>query len=278
MWNIIFSALFSKPLSRNCKIAMLALITMSFEHCGIANEEPYTSQTPFTVHTSNRVIKIDQSFNGAKIVVFGTKSTIDDMVILLKGPMITVRVKKEYRSSVFDLFRKPVVIIKNVPTLYHLYSTGNLATVMAHEDSTALHLQITDNAMEKYCLNCLTGGEDETEKAYQFLINYLISKDILLEKDNNITIDKTLYSAKFYLPVDVKDGIYSFTSYLGKNGQLEQVKVMPVILKKKGLSGKIFYLSQNDPYYYAVLTIFWSMLMAVLANVITTILFFQKNN
>jgi hypothetical protein len=237
----------------------------------------HNEQVPFTMHTSNRVIKIDQSFKGARIVVFGTKPTTEDIAISLKGPTTSIQIKKEYQSSILDVFKKPIIKVKNVPRLYHIYSTSKINDIVNNDDSKSLNIRIADNNMEKYCLNCVQNEKDETEGAYQFLLKHLTENNILKEKENgNIVIDKTLYSGKFYLPVDTKEGIYSFTSYIGKNRKINQVKVMPMIIKKRGLSGKLFYLSRNDPHYYAILAIVCSILMGVFANIITTALFFRK--
>ncbi|WP_237111370.1 TIGR02186 family protein [Neorickettsia findlayensis] len=193
----------------------------------------------------NRV-EIHSKFTGKKILVFGAiMEKADNIIVIVHGPKKDIAVHKKIR--IFGLWTNGAKVeIKMVP-LFFSFSSSNqrydeVDRVFHGEFTPFSHLLSSSREMSAFAESRVG------ESLYQF--------------DNKIElINERLFRGNIFLPSNVPKGQYVVEVLALKENRIIGIEVMPLLIVKTGLDGRIFELSHSRPLFYALTAVIGALVI-----------------
>ncbi len=218
---------------------------------------------------SQRLIAITSSFTGSSILVFGSVIPEGpgkrDVVIVLRGPEQSIRVRRKARS--FGIWvNTDVRTFDGVPAFYSVASTRPLAEIGAEPD--LMRQQI---GLDTLKLRPRGAGADDAE-AQDFraaLVRLRGRQDLFPAQAQPVTfLGPSLFKAEFDFPSNVPVGSYKVEIYLFKDGALIGANSSALFVDKTGLERWIYKSANNYPALYGIAAIAVAIAMGWLAAVV----------
>jgi uncharacterized protein (TIGR02186 family) len=212
------------------------------------------SREPLLTDIVDKDINITASFDGAKIIIYGTidsklyKDTI--LIINVLGPSSQLKIrKKEKHFGIWFAGNKEMEFFK-APGYYALSS--NIEDLDNFNDNILKELQI---GWENLQMDTNFSSNINTRDNYKNLLKIFYKNRGLFHIGNNInTIGDTLFRAEFILPAITPTGIYSIKSFLfNSNGKLISTWNNSVKVSKEGLAEDLYDYSIEHPFLYGLL-------------------------
>ncbi len=200
-------------------------------------------------------IDITTGFNGAQLIVYGTRKHPGDIVVTVTGPEESMMVRR--KEQILGIWmNKKSLKFENVPSYYDLASTRKesdiapMDTLLRHDIGIdALQFETRENA--------------DPSMVYTFreaLIRNRQGQGLLpLEPKQIKYIDSDFFRAAFYLPANVPTGIYKVKTFLIHNGDVMDSRQNEIKVAQTGFSAEIFLFSRRHSLAYGAIAVLMAL-------------------
>ncbi|GHG10308.1 MULTISPECIES: TIGR02186 family protein [Paracoccus] len=215
---------------------------------------------------SSDSVAITASFDGSDILIYGA---IKRESPIPEGPPLQVIVTVEAPSSGVTVWRKErkagiwvnaqSVRIGAAPGFYAVATTADLDDILLPEWDNRYRISLP-LAMRAFA------GQVAVESAVPFteaLIRIREDEGLYRLDEGSVSlIDQTLFRADVSLPANLVEGAYKTRIFLLRDGQVIDVFVAPINVRKVGLERWLYRLAFDQPFLYGLM----SLLVAVAAG------------
>lgn len=236
-------------------IAAIAAITAS---AAIASGLNAASAAPeLAVDLTQDAVLIDQSFAGARIVLFGVVSGTElqragvDLVAVLKGPEKTILVRRMTRH--FGVWAPgPASSVSGAPSFYFIGSTAPLEQVASPDARVAFNLD----------LSATHAAEQQDDAAIRAAIETANrARGFYKEKIGAVTIGRAgLFQVAIDLPADTPVGEYRAEVRAYRGGAEIGADATELLVRKAGLDRLIYDAAHDRPFLYGLVCVALSLL------------------
>jgi len=224
---------------------------------------------------SDPLIKVESTFTGAEILLFGAveaenmfvRALAKDVVVVVRGPSedITAR-RKENIAGIWMNYGSQT--FKDVPSYYAVASTRNLRAIATPEVLQRYQIGF-ENLKFAPGKNENLNGEAELDKFKKAVIKLKKKDKLFVESSGGVRfLGNTLFRASIALPAIVTVGNYSADVYLFRDSKLVHVQNSPLYITKSGFERFIFQMAQDTPTTYGMIAVIIALFCGWLAAVV----------
>jgi uncharacterized protein (TIGR02186 family) len=224
---------------------------------------------------SDPLIKVESTFTGAKILLFGAveadniflRSLAKDVVVVLRGPGedITAR-RKEKVAGIWMNYGSQT--FKGIPSYYAVASTRNLKAIASPEVLQRYQIGF-ENLKFLPGKNKNLSDKADIEKFKKAVIKLKKKDELFVQSPGGVRfLGNTLFRASIELPANVTVGSYSADVYLFRDGKLVHVQNSPLYITKSGFERFIFNMAQRRPTTYGIVAVIIALFFGWLAAVV----------
>lgn len=240
-----------------------------------------TDQVRVAAALTDAHIKVNSSFRGASIVLYGAvfnpTTTPADVVVVVRGPDAPVRLVKKTRNTGVWLNSRPV-LFEGAPGFYMTASTRPLSDIADFGQLRRLgvgvdHLRIDapDEAqtVTRYGVKDVVVsrlGEDYLD--WRRAVIRLKEAAALYNTDpKGVTfVDRGLFRAEVELPTVAPTGRYHAEVWLFQDGTPISVSNLTLSVEKVGLEREIYEFAHRQPWLYGILCVILAALTGYTAS------------
>jgi uncharacterized protein (TIGR02186 family) len=208
---------------------------------------------------SSDSVAITASFNGSDILIYGA---IKREAPIPSGPPLQVIVTVEAPSSAVTVWRKErkagiwvnseAVRIGAAPGFYAVATSAALDDILLPEWDSRYRISLS-HAMRAFA------GQIAVESAVPFteaLIRIREDEGLYRLDEGSVSlIDQTLFRADVSLPANLVEGAYKTRIFLLRDGQVIDVFVAPINVRKVGLERWLYRLAFDQPFLYGLMSL-----------------------
>ena len=211
--------------------------------------------------SSNR-ISIDTKFTGAQILLFGSKSSLGDLIITIKGPKRDYIVNK--KSKLFGIWHNSDRLrLDEIYSYYALFSTNSdndfndRILSKLGIDSSDFNLQVNKKEEKQY-----------NEFKLEFIRSQEEKKLYLKNNEAVEFLDESLFKIILDFPKNISKGNYIIEINVIQDEMISASQYIPIYVNQVGFSAKIFNLAYNYAALYGILAIVIAFVAGWVANFI----------
>ncbi len=224
---------------------------------------------------SDPLIKVESTFTGAEILLFGAveaenmfvRALAKDVVVVVRGPVedITAR-RKEKIAGIWMNYGTQT--FKDIPSYYAVASTRALRAIAAPEVLQRYQIGF-ENIKFVPGKNENLNGKNELDKFKQAVIKLKKKDKLFVENSGGVRfLGNTLFRAAIELPAIVTVGSYTADVYLFRDGKLVHVQNSPLYITKSGFERFIYQMSRETPTAYGIIAVLIALFCGWLAAVV----------
>lgn len=210
---------------------------------------------PIMGDLSNYSIRIDSSFHGTRLFVFGARNEGGDVIVVIRGPNKNFMVRKKEPIGGIWVNRKRMKFYQ-VPDFYAVASSKPLDVLSPSRMYEQLEIgsgYLLSPPPQAY----MEGDFDEFRAAFlrQKQKNRLYSE---VMKPVTFMAD-TLFKTVIEFPDNIPSGTYTAEIYLFSDGDLVGTHTTPIVVEKQGLDAFLHYYAHEQPFLYGITAIFMAL-------------------
>ncbi len=247
-------------------IARMSFLGLVLALAGLAAASPLGAADRLMADVSEYLVRIDQSFAGKKIHIFGVfdPSTADrnddgflvkpppptDIVVILKGPpeVVTVR-QKERVAGVW--VNRHMAAFEDVPSFLSLASNRSL-------DLVAGPGVLARNGLSFEAAGRIARpAEAPEEKMFrEALVRLKQDEGLFVAQAEPVRLrDGRLFHATLDLPSQAPVGRYSAAVFALQNGQVVTAQTIPIVVQKSGIEDALHKFAHGAPLLYGLFAV-----------------------
>lgn len=210
---------------------------------------------PLTINLADDHVDITTGFDGAHLVLFGTKEEHGELAIVLRGPAKDAIVRQ--KNNLFGVWMNTESItFSKVPSYY------DFAVEEGLDDLNATLLQEMKVGFDPsfFAYEGKESAEDLTHFRQALLRNKQAQQFYPLEAKKIELLNESLFKVEFYLPASVPKGDYVVYAYLMHDGKLLNEKQLSLHVKQVGLSSKVNKFAYGHSFAYGILCVMLALL------------------
>lgn len=237
-------------------LAVLALAAM-------APVPDVSGASPLVADLSNHLIAITTDFTGTDVLLFGAVDGPGDVVVVVRGPVTDVTVRRKERIAGIWVNRSSVEF-DSVPSFYAVASTKPLDDLL--DAATRQRHSIGLNTLR------LVASDSDREEAQQFLgalQRIKISQQLYRPDIINVNfLGDTLFRADIQFPSNVPIGSYVVEVLLVRDGKVASAQTTPLVISKIGIGADIFEFAHRNAFFYGVASILIALCAGWIAHLV----------
>lgn len=210
---------------------------------------------PLTINLAEDHVDITTGFDGAHLVLFGTKEAQGELTIVLRGPKKDAIVRQ--KNNLFGVWMNTESItFPDVPSYYDYAVEEEL------DDRNGALLQEMKVGLDPsfFAYEGKESAEDVDHFRQALLRNKQEQKFYPLEAKAIQLLNENLFKVEFYLPASVPKGDYVVHAYLMRSGKLLNEKQVSLHVKQVGLSSKVNKFAYGHSFAYGILCVMLALL------------------
>ena len=219
------------------------------------------------VDLSKPEVRLNVSFKGAELLLFGAKDRVGDVVVVVRGPQKDKSVR--LREKVAGVWvSTDEVVFGNTPEFYAMASSRPVyeilpAGIMKSERIGTDHLDLQVKSKPD-------GATDETIKDFtKGLVRIMVKKDLYTNESRVIeVVGKRLFRTDLWFPANVSVGEYAVDTYLIADGMVESKKTTHIQVHKVGIEARIYNFAHDQALIYGILAVIIAVISGWTANAI----------
>jgi uncharacterized protein (TIGR02186 family) len=215
--------------------------------------------SPIISGISKNEINIDTKFQGEKILLFGAKEDVGNVIVAVRGPkkkfLIT---KKDKLLGIW--YNQDRFLFDDVHSMYSLFSTISDYSI---GNKIFSQLELDDKQIK------ISGNNLDAKEFRMELINHLEKEN--LYSFNKVKIDflnETLFKVIIDFPKNISRGAYNVEIYLINENGLASFQSIPIYVNQVGMSARILDFSDQQSFLYAIIVVLMALVFGWLANYI----------
>lgn len=203
------------------------------------------------VDLSTHEIAIDSRFTGADVIMFGATKSAGDVVVLVRGPIGTVAVRRKERWAGL-WFNEQSVEFADVP-LYYAYAASSPPERILPE-ALRKERQI---GVDQLTLLPRVAAPDETVRGLRdALVRERVRHALYTEQAGVISfIDANLFRVSLAFPASIPTGAYQVDVLLIDQGRIVAERTTPLVVTKIGAAAQLFDFAHRQAAAYAAIAI-----------------------
>ncbi|MBL4748638.1 MAG: TIGR02186 family protein [Magnetovibrio sp.] len=231
----------------------------------------YTSTTAYAddldVDLSRPDVRLDVSFKGSELLLFGAKDVYGDVIVVVRGPTIDTSVR--LKQQIMGIWVKTdEVIFKDAPSYYAVATTQPIEDLLPAETLKTERIG-TDNLE----LETLAKPDKVTPQALQDFTDGLIrNMDVqsLYTSDPGKVklVGKQLFRTDLWFPSNVSVGDYTVDTYLVLDRQIQSKKTTHLQVHKVGFEARVYNFAHEHALIYGFLAVIIAVFSGWAANAI----------
>lgn len=202
---------------------------------------------PLVADLSQYHIQIDSSFTGTRLLLFGSRNDIGDIIVVVRGPekSFTVR-KKEWVSGLWINGQSQHFL--SVPVFYMLASSKPFKDIKKTPIFAALQIGLDTFVPPSPDLHYLSFAPA--------LIRYGQEQHLYAESEQKVSfMGESLFKYVIAFPDNIPRGDYSADIYLFNDGQLSAMQSIPLRIEKIGFDAVVYDFAQEHSVLYGLCAI-----------------------
>ncbi|PHS79004.1 MAG: hypothetical protein COB59_04130 [Rhodospirillaceae bacterium] len=219
------------------------------------------------VDLSKPDVRLNVSFKGAELLLFGAKDTAGDVVVVVRGPQQNQSVR--LREKIAGVWvSTDEVVFGNAPAFYALASSRPIyeilpAAVMESERIGTDHLDLLIKEKPD-------GASQQTIQEFtDGLVRIMVKKDLYTNEARVIElIGKQLFRTDLWFPANVSVGEYTVNTYLVADGVIRSKKTSHIQVHKVGIEARIYNFAHEQALIYGILAVIIAVISGWTANAI----------
>ena len=206
---------------------------------------------PLTIDLARDHVDITLGFNGAQLVLFGTKKREGDVAVVIRGPEVPAVVRR--KDQVMGVWMNTrSVTFRNVPVYY------DVALSRKEEDIGAAQT-LKDNRIGLNTLDFRPDSSADAELVGKFqealIRNRQVQGYFPLESKRVNFMSAEFFRADFNVPPSVPAGDYVVQTYLIRDGQVEDMRETSLRIAQVGFNARLFAFSRQHSFIYGLVAI-----------------------
>lgn len=214
-------------------------------------------------------VRVTSGFRGARISLYGAvfdrSGRPSDVVVVVRGPVQTVRIARKMRVAGIWLNSRPVVF-EGAPGFYRAASTRPLQDIARFGQLRKLglgldHLAIAAPAERRVetrygVRDMVVSALGDDYYAWRGAVVRLKQTAGLYSADaDGVTfVDKGLFLARIDLPAEAPIGQYTARVLLFQDGRMVSDRTLPLSVEKVGLERAVYLLAHRRPWLYGLVS------------------------
>ncbi|MEI6730253.1 MAG: TIGR02186 family protein [Pseudomonadota bacterium] len=219
---------------------------------------PTTSQAkPLVADLSQYRIEIDSGFTGTRLLLFGSRNEIGDIVVVVRGPEKNFSVRKKGRILGMWINRQENKF-RNIPDYYAIAASKPLADIRSGDLLKPLAIGLRD----------IIAPQAKSDDFTDALLKYQASRKLYVESPHKVSfMGESLFKLIIPFPDNIARGNYSADVYLFNDGALTSMQSIPLEVKKIGIDAIIYNVAHLHSLIYGFLCVIIALLLGWGASV-----------
>ena len=222
---------------------------------------------PLSIDLAENQVNITSGFTGSHLVLFGTKTKKGEVVIVLEGPAVDLKVRQK-RRVLGAWVNRSASVFENIPSYYDYALSvqdekGLLSKGFLIEKRIGLSALKPEPRKAKK-------DKELTKKFQDALIRNKQAQNFYPNKPQPVKfISENLFRIDFYLPANIPSGEYTVRGLLIDDGQVQYEQIKKLHIGLTGFNSGVYQFSLNYSFLYGVLCVFLACMAGWLSNAIT---------
>lgn len=219
------------------------------------------------VDLSKPDVRLDVSFEGSDLLLFGAKDLAGDVIVVVRGPSKDLSVRLKERIAGIWVATDEVIFTQ-APAFYALASSRPVTDllpldVLQAEKIGTEHLDLGVAAKPD--------GADaaRVQEFFAGLVRNMVRKSLYTDAPGQIgLIGKQLFRTDLWFPANVAVGDYSIDTYMIVDGRIETKKTTHLQVHKVGLEAQVYNFAHEHALIYGLLAIVIAVVSGWFANAV----------
>lgn len=219
------------------------------------------------VDLSRPDVRLNLSFKGSNLLLFGAKDLSGDVIIVVRGPAkdTSVRLKQQIMGVWANTDE---VIFADAPSFYALAATQPIDQILPLETLKSERI-----GTQNLNLSTKVKPENATAKTVQNFTDGLIrnmkAKSLYTTETGEIKrVGKQLFRTDLWFPSNVSVGNYIVDTYLVIKGKIESKKTTHLEVHKVGIEAQVYNFAHEHALIYGLLAIVIAVISGWIANAV----------
>lgn len=220
--------------------------------CAVAARAQFAAESPLTIDLAQDHVDITMGFNGADLVLFGTRRREGDIAVVIRGPEVPAVVRR--KGQVMGVWMNTrAVTFRNVPAYYDL-------ALSRREAEIAAPVALRDNRIGLDTLDFRpdTRQDRDIVDAFQeaLIRNRQVQGYFPMEPRRITFLSNELFRADFRVPPNVPTGDYVVQTYLIHEGAVRDKRETRLRVAQVGFNAEVYAFARHNGMAYGLLAVF----------------------
>lgn len=227
----------------------------------------FASAAQLDVDLSKPDVRLDVSFKGSELLLFGAKQTDGDIIVVVRGPEKDTSMRlKERIMGVW--VNTDEVIFEKAPTYYALAATKPVEFILPK--AVLEHEKIGTEYLGLKAIAAPEGADKATIQNFRAgLIRNMVRRALYSSKNSPVDlVGKQLFRTNLWFPANVHVGQYAVDTYLVQDGKIQIHNTTNLQVHKVGLEAEIFSFAHDHALIYGLLAILIAVVAGWSANAV----------
>ncbi len=200
---------------------------------------------------SESLIAITTGFSGTDVLLFGTTNGIGDVVVVVRGPVDLVTVRRKERVAGIWI-NTSSLIFDGVPGYYRLAASREVNTLLDDEIRNTFQIGVENIATAP--LDTLT--PEEEKQFFDALIRNKKREGLYGSESGVVSfLGKRLFRTRISLPANVPTGQYTVEVFLVVDGKVVNRTTTPLQVLKSGFEEQVYTFAHERSALYGLIAI-----------------------
>jgi uncharacterized protein (TIGR02186 family) len=233
---------------------LLAALLSACPHTALA-------QAPLVADLDDHLVAITTGFAGADVLLFGTTDGPGDVIVVVRGPVAEVDVRRKERIGGIWINRKSLSF-QNVPAVYILASSKPLAGLLTADQRAYYQMGIEDMRVVP------VSPEDPDLDAFaSALVRTKKASGLFADQPAHILfIGDRLFRVNLRVPSTVPTGTYLAEVYLVRDQKVVGAQTTPLVISKIGFGADIYDFAHQHSAAYGVIAVLVALFAGWMAH------------
>jgi uncharacterized protein (TIGR02186 family) len=220
--------------------------------CAFGARAQFAAESPLTISLAQDHVDITLGFNGAQLVLFGTKKRDGDVAVVIRGPEVPAVVRRKAQVAGIWMNTRTVTF-RNVPVYYDLALSRKEQDIAA-PDALREHRI----GMDTLDFRPDTRADTDVVEAFKeaLIRNRQVEGYFPLEPRRINFLSNEFFRADFRVPPNVPAGDYVIQTYLINGGQVQDRRETRLRVAQVGFNAQLFAFSRQHSVAYGFVAIF----------------------
>ena len=221
-----------------------------------------TYAKPIVADLAVHSIDIEHDFSGLDVLMFGARSDVGRIIVVLRGPEKKFMIRKKERIAGVWVNSKSAEL-EGVNSFYSMAATNPFSDIRNDQLLSSLGIGVENISMNT------SYKEKDINEFKQALIKNKEKSGLYVKKVGKVTFwGETLFRTILKFPKNIERGWYTAEVYLFSDGALTAVQSTPVLVRKTGFEALVYDFAYSHKLAYGCVCVALAVFAGWSANVL----------